>query len=118
MEKFSKKGKYGVIELPIPMAKSKDMNFSYSGLKTAALYKVKKLREDGVKDKDIIHDFAKSFVNSVAVSITNKLKMAFEEYPDVEALYIGGGVSKNQLIGRRIAKLAKEYNAFKSQTTS
>jgi len=111
MEKFSKKGRYNKIELPIPMAKSKDMNFSYSGLKTAALYKLKKLREDGIKDKDIIHDFAKSFVNSVAVSITNKLKIAFEEYPDIKSLYIGGGVSKNQLIGRRIAKLVKEYNA-------
>jgi len=111
MEEFSKKGKSGIIELPVPMAKSKDMNFSYSGLKTAALYKLKKLREDGVKDKDIIHNFAKSFVNSVAISITNKLKMAFIEYPEIKSLYIGGGVSKNQLIGRRISKLAKEYNA-------
>jgi N6-L-threonylcarbamoyladenine synthase len=115
VEEFSKKGKYGVIELPIPMAKSKDMNFSYSGLKTAALYKLKKMREEGIKDKDIIHDFAKSFVNSVAVSLTNKLKMAFiekaEEDIEIKALYTGGGVSQNQLIIRRIGDLVKGNNA-------
>lgn len=109
IEEFSKKGKYGKIDLPIPMAKSGDMNFSYSGLKTACLYKLKTLRDEGKKDKEFVHDFCKSFVDSVAQSLTIKLKKAIKAQPDVKALYTGGGVAHNQLIARRLGALAKEF---------
>lgn len=110
IEEFSKKGKYGKIDLPVPMAKSDDMNFSYSGLKTAALYKLKDLRKEGKKDKEFVHDFCKSFVDSVAQSLTIKLSKAIKQHPDVKALYTGGGVAHNQLIARRLGALAKEFD--------
>ncbi|GAH06387.1 unnamed protein product, partial [marine sediment metagenome] len=74
VSKFAKKAphkeKFG---LPIPMEKSGDLNFSYSGLKTACLYKVKELRESGRKDKDWVYDFCEEFTSVVAKSIIIKV---------------------------------------------
>lgn len=109
VEEFAKKGKAGGFGLPIPMERSGDLNFSYSGLKTACLYRLKDLRESGKKDKDFVHDFCRSFIESIAKSLTIKLKAAFKQYPNVKTLYTGGGVYKNQIITRRIGKLAREY---------
>lgn len=107
IEEFSKKGKAGTIELPIPMARSGDLNFSFSGLKTACLYKLEALRKEGKKDKEFVHDFCKSFVDTIAKSIILKLTDALKLHPDVKSLYTGGGVLQNQLIARRLGNFAK-----------
>lgn len=109
VEEFAKKGKLGTFDLPIPMERSGDLNFSYSGLKTACLYRLKEMRESGVPDKEFVHDFCRSFIESVAQSIILKLKKSIEDNPDVRAIYGGGGVYKNLTVSRRVAKLAKDY---------
>jgi len=44
IEIMAKKGKPDKIPLPVPMQHSKDLNFSFSGLKTAALYTIQKTK--------------------------------------------------------------------------
>lgn len=100
-------GRFG---LPIPMIHSKDLNFSFSGLKTACLYKIKDLREKYKKDNDWSYDFSREFINAVSVSLLAKLKKTIQLYPEIKSIIIGGGVSNNKYIIREVGKLAKKSN--------
>lgn len=106
---FAKKGKAGVYKFPIPMKNSGDMNFSYSGLKTAALYKTKELREAGKLDKEWVYDFCRGFLDAIIESLSIKLKMAVSSNPGVKTLFVGGGVFNSEEILRKIGSVAKEY---------
>lgn len=110
VSEFAKKGTSGIIEFPIPMKNSKDLNFSYSGLKTSALYKTKELREKGIPDKEWVYDFCRGFVDSVVESISLKLRKAIEENIDVKSVLVGGGVFGSEEILRRIGSLVRSYD--------
>jgi N6-L-threonylcarbamoyladenine synthase len=107
---FAKKGKRDVIEFPIPMKNSGDLNFSFSGIKTAALYKSKELREEGKPEKEWVYDFCRSFVDAVYESIAIKLSKAIEQYPKVKHVLVGGGVFNSEEILRRIGSLVRSYS--------
>ncbi len=106
---FAKKGTRGNITFTVPMKKSGDLNFSYSGLKTAALYKTKELRESGNPDKVWVYDFCRGFLDTIIDSLTLKLRMALEKNPDVKTLFVGGGVFNSEEILRKMGDLAREY---------
>lgn len=110
LTEFAKKGKSGVYDFPIPMKNSGDLNFSYSGLKTAALYKSKELREQGLKDKDWVYDFCRGFLDATIESVTLKLKKAIEQYPDIKSVFVGGGVFNSEEIVRKVGNLVRSYN--------
>lgn len=107
---FAKRGTSGVIDFPIPMKNSGDLNFSYSGLKTAALYKSKELREQGLKDKDWVYDFCRGFLDAVIESVNVKLSKAIEENPDVKSVFVGGGVFNSEEVLRKIGNLVRSYD--------
>ncbi len=98
-------GRFG---LPIPMMRSKDLNFSFSGLKTACLYKINGLREKYKKDTDWSYDFAREFINAVSRSLSVKLSKAIKLRPDIKSVLIGGGVSNNKYIVREIGGLVRK----------
>jgi N6-L-threonylcarbamoyladenine synthase len=107
---FAKKGKSGVIQFPIPMKNSGDLNFSFSGIKTAALYKSKELREQNIPEKEWVYDFCRGFVDAVYESIAIKLSKAIEEYPNVKSVLVGGGVFNSEEILRRVGSLVRGYS--------
>lgn len=109
VSEFARKGIRGKIELPIPMAKSGDLNFSYSGLKTACLYKIKQLRESDQPEKEWIYDFCRSFVDAVTLSLTLKLELAMKERTDVKSVLVGGGVFGSEHILREVGKVVNRY---------
>ncbi len=75
ISEFAKSGHLGVVELPIPMYRSKELRFSFSGLKTACLYALKKHdAEDTAGDKrQYVADFARQFEFSVVSAISEKV---------------------------------------------
>lgn len=77
--------------LPTPMLHSKDLDFSFSGLKTAVRYAIanKDLSEDDIAA------VARDFEDAVTTVLLAKTKAAIEEY-DAKTLIVGGGVSANQ----------------------
>ena len=93
------------IKLPIPMINSNDLNYSFSGLKTAARQKIEQTLK---KDQQFIVDFAAAFELTIAKSLTLKLNQALKQYP-VRQIFLGGGVINNQTIRREIKKTAKLY---------
>jgi len=110
VSEFAKKGKRGNITFTTPMRNSNDLNFSYSGLKTAALYKAKDLREKGIAEREWIYDFCRGFVDAVIDSVAIKLRPAIERKRRIKSIFVGGGVFNSEEILRSVGRIAKEYN--------
>lgn len=93
-------------ELPVAMKNSGDLNFSFSGLKTACLYKLQKLAKPW--DKQFYCDFAASFEKAVIESLMIKLKKAIELYRPKQII-LGGGVINNLSLRRASRKVARKF---------
>jgi N6-L-threonylcarbamoyladenine synthase len=98
-------GRFG---LPIPMMRSGDLNFSFSGLKTACLYRIKKIREQSPKDISWTYDFSREFINAVSRSLLVKLLKAIKLHPEIKSIIVGGGVSNNIYIAKEVGALARK----------
>ena len=92
--------------LPRPMLKTNDLNFSFSGLKTAVLYLVKKMGELNDDDKKNI---ACEFEDAVTEVLITKTKKALAQF-NAKTLIIGGGVSANKNIRGAFENFAKQNN--------
>lgn len=104
IEKFAKmfKGTKSNFTFPRAMLDSKDLNFSFSGVKTAVVQFVEKsnikLTHDNVCE--ISYQFEQAVVDSIAV----KVKRAIGEY-SANSLVVGGGVSANMMLRERLLAL-------------
>lgn len=92
--------------LPRPMIHSKDLNFSFSGLKTAVLYTIKKIPKitDQVKQ-----EISLEFENAILDVLIHKTSQSIEKYLP-KTLIIGGGVSANITIRKELQKICQKYN--------
>lgn len=77
--------------LPRPMLQSDSYDFSYSGLKTAVLYKVRDMGELSATDK---REIAREFEDAVTETLLGKTKRAVDEY-GAQSLILAGGVIAN-----------------------
>lgn len=97
------------VTLPRPMISSGDLNFSFSGLKTAVLYAVRKAtKPDGTLDETWKRGLAHEFETAVAETLEAKLRTAIEETA-AQSVVIGGGVSANHVLRKRFQSVALEY---------
>jgi len=106
IEIMAKKGRPTSVPLPIPMQHSPDLNFSFSGLKTAALYTIQKQPKI---TKQFIYNMAASFQASIATSLTTKLSRAIKAHKP-KAVLLGGGVISNLFITNKLRQTIKLYN--------
>lgn len=97
-------------KFPRPMVNSGDLNFSYSGLKTAVLYK---LKAEIRTDDEFKEDIARAFEDAAIEVLVIKTGQALEKLGDVKTLIIGGGVSANTHLQREIGKLSEEFPEIK-----
>lgn len=89
---------------PRPMLRSKDLNFSFSGLKTSFYYF---LKENPNKISDIKR-LASSFQEAVFDTLIKKTKMAIKQ-TGINRLVIGGGVIANMRLRKLMRDLVKKY---------
>lgn len=97
-------------KLPRPMIHSKDYNFSFSGLKTAALYAVRdklKAQNDQPMTDAQKTSLAAEFEQAVVDTLIHKTRNAIDEF-GAKTLIIGGGVIANQYIREKFAALCNE----------
>ena len=104
IEELAKKGNPDAVKLPIPMQHSNDLNFSFSGLKTAALYQIKSVGT--VPTEKFIDDMCAGFQKAISISLTAKLKKAIMQYQP-KSLLLGGGVFSNLYLRHAIKKAVK-----------
>lgn len=92
-------------ELPAPMLHSGDLDFSFSGLKTAVRYAV----QDKTMTEDGIAALARDFEDAVTTVLVAKTCAAISDC-GAKTLIVGGGVSANQHIKRTMeAKLLIDF---------
>jgi len=96
------------IKLPRPMLNTPDYNFSFSGLKTAVLYLVKKLKDQNLYNDDTRKLVAKEFQDACIEVLSKKVSRAINEY-SAQSLIIGGGVIANTEIRQEFLKLNNDF---------
>jgi N6-L-threonylcarbamoyladenine synthase len=88
------------VKFPRPMINSKDLNFSFSGLKTAVLYA---FRKNPKLDKI---SAAKEFEEAAVEVLVAKSAKAVQEYKP-KTLIVAGGVSANNKLRRNLIKVLR-----------
>ena len=104
IEKKSTHGDHKKYSFTIPEVKSNRFNFSFSGLKTALLYKKKEL--DLYQKEYSTSDLAASYQHAIINSLLSKLERVIKHYK-IYDISIVGGVSAN-LYFRKTAEFLKE----------
>ena len=90
-------GDPSAIHFPRPMLESPDLDFSFSGLKTAVLYYLNEHREASVPD------VAASFQEAVVDTLTHKTLKAIKQI-NAKSVILVGGVAANILLRERMSQ--------------
>lgn len=93
---------------PIALKNSTTLDYSFSGLKTAARLKIEELRrEQGEIKEQALWDFCAGFRYAVVHTLLAKVKLACQRR-DAKHLVLGGGVVANSLLREKALELGKE----------
>lgn len=96
VEKRADEGNPNAYSFPRPMIDSDDFNFSYSGLKTAVLYKIKEIIElRGELDERLTNDICASFRSAAFEVLVRKSIKAAQTY-NVKSVLVTGGVAASR----------------------
>lgn len=93
------------IQLPRPMIKKPGFNFSFSGLKTAVLYEIKK-NPQFLKDKNYIAAMCHEFQQATIDVLIAKTLKAAEKYKP-RTILLAGGVSANKELREQMGSAIK-----------
>jgi N6-L-threonylcarbamoyladenine synthase len=104
LEKLAEDGDPDAFAFPVGMRRRSSMDFSFSGLKTAFVYKVRELGEDALENRKA--DLAAAFQHAVVLALVTKLEHALDAH-QVRRVTIGGGVAANSELRHRIAALCE-----------
>ena len=91
--------------MPVAMARDPGLDFSFSGLKTALVYRCRELGEEGVEERKA--DLAASFQAAVVEQLRTKLKRALKK-GEWEAVALGGGVAANGPLREAVGALCEQ----------
>ena len=98
-------GTPGAVSLPRPMLHSGDLDFSFSGLKTAVLTQVKKLGSNVCEQAKA--DLARGFVDA-AVDVLAAKSLAALKKTKLKRLVVAGGVGANRQLREALSDAAKK----------
>lgn len=129
IEELAKQGRTGVIKFPIPMKGKPGFDFSFSGVKTAALYEIRQKSLGGGKeisrgdnekvgevqwgrlenlDRQYICDVCLAVQETVIKALIYRLEQAVEIYKP-KWVFLGGGVGANVALRRALRKMLKKH---------
>ncbi len=101
------------IEFPRPMLHSNNFNFSFSGLKTAVLYQVKKLEKENISISSLQPLLAYKFQEAAVDVLVQKTLKALRKY-SVKSFLLAGGVSANKYLRKNLKeKISQEFPSIR-----
>lgn len=103
IDKLAKTGNPNAYPLPVPLANTTFVEFSFSGLKTAAVTLLQKAEREGTPI--CREDFCASFQKAVIASLTGKIQLALKN-TGVKKLTLSGGVAANSALRAALEELA------------
>jgi N6-L-threonylcarbamoyladenine synthase len=111
LSRLAEAGNASQVSLPRPMLHSKDLDFSFSGLKTAVAQVVNRSRDaSGMPDDATRADIAASFEAAIVDVLVAKSLRALEQ-EGMSRLVVAGGVGANQQLRKRLTNAAAAVNA-------
>lgn len=105
MDKAAKDGDPKAYALPHPRVDGAEYDFSFSGLKTAALNIINKAKQKG--EEISVPDLGASYINAVCSCLIENTEKAAKNlgYKDI---VLAGGVSANSVLRRRMSELCQK----------
>lgn len=94
IEQLAKRGNPNAIKLPRPIMYDKSYDFSFSGLKTAAMREIQKHQ---TLDETTTANIARAIQDAISDVLVYKTLQAAQRY-NVKSIILGGGVSANQTL--------------------
>ncbi len=105
LSQLAESGKAAGFDLPRPMLHSKDLDFSFSGLKTAVLHQVKKAQSNDSYTASFRANLACAFVEAVTDVLSHKAMAALEQM-ECRDLVVAGGVGANTQLRKKLTAMA------------
>jgi len=102
LARLAERGTAGRVALPRPMLHSADLDFSFSGLKTAVLTRLKAAQAAGTADEALAADLAAETQAAIVDVLAGKSLRALRE-TGLKRLVVAGGVGANRLLRQRLA---------------
>jgi len=110
IEKRAAYGNKNTYQLPIPLASSKNLDFSFSGIKTF----VNILTKKNSLTKKFVNDLSASFQKNIEDILSIKLQNALDSFKNkpinIKNVSIVGGVANNNYIKKSLTKITKKNN--------
>ncbi len=108
MDKLACEGKAGSILLPSPALTGDTLDFSFSGIKTAALNYIHNLEQKG---EDVPRaDLAASYTEKIVSAVRAKAERALE-VTGMDKMVLAGGVAANSHLRRALAEMCERKGA-------
>ena len=103
IDKLAQAGNEDYVKFPQAMIKEDNFDFSFSGLKTAVLYHLRKLDEQERKQRT--NDICASFQKALVEVLVYKTFLAAEKYK-IKKIVLAGGVARNRYLRDKFAEHA------------
>lgn len=107
IEKYAQNGDSSRFHFSLPRMKTPGYDFSFSGLKTAALRIIRENNLD--KNHPLLSDFLASFEETVVRALLENLARALDEFQS-SSLILCGGVARNKRLRTRFSELAQQHH--------
>ena len=108
IDRLAKKGNPKAFAFPVPLKGTHEVEFSFSGLKTALLWQVRKFEEAG--EALPIEDLCASFQHCVVEALLNKIRLASRR-TGIKRVSVSGGVSANSAL-REALGASQEFRVW------
>jgi len=113
LSKIAEVGQRDYVKLPRPMIDRANFDFSFSGLKTAVFYELKKLTAKQRASKKTKANFAASFEEAVVDVLVTKTLRAIAKYQP-KTVMLAGGVSANKRLRSKMGyQIKKDFPKIK-----
>ncbi len=103
IDRLARQGNPAAFNFPRGMLQSGDYDFSFSGLKTAVLYTVQKMKTEKLKNRKTIADLCASFQAAVVDVLVTKTIRAAKQY-HAKTILLGGGVAANSHLRHQLTE--------------
>lgn len=107
LTEMAKQGDPTKFSIPVPLKGDKREALSYSGLKTAVYYLVKKMKEAKPLTRQQIADIAAGFQVSAVTHLLDRITMLTAKYKP-NTILLGGGVVSNAYVRKRVREFCKQ----------
>ena len=110
---LSAKGNPKAFSFPIPLKNTGEVEFSFSGLKTALLWKLKQLSQNQSTPiaEDYMNDICASYQAAIVESLTVKLELAVKK-TGINKVAISGGVAANSALRAAVQSKSEEWDVY------